>query len=74
LLTAQHHWQRARHAHRLHLGHQLAAIERDIEQELQPSQGRIERDRRSALIDQVQLKSPQLLDGSGVGRASQEGG
>jgi hypothetical protein len=58
LLTAQHHWQRARHAHRLHLGHQFAAIERDIEEELQPGQRRIERDRRSALIDQVQLEAP----------------
>ena len=35
LLAAQHHRQRARHAHRLHLGHQLAAVERDVEEELQ---------------------------------------
>ena len=64
LLTAQHHRQRARHAHRLHLGHQLATIQRDVEEELQARDRRVQRDRRGALIDQVQLEPPQILDGA----------
>jgi hypothetical protein len=66
--------KRARHAHRLHLGHQLAAVERDLEEVLQPGEGRVQRDRRGPLIDQVQLEATQILDSGGVGRASQEGG
>ena len=73
-LTAQHHRQRVRNTHRLHLVHQFAVIERDFEEELQPGDRGIERDRRDALIDQVQLVAPQILDAGGVGRAPEEAG
>jgi hypothetical protein len=59
------------HKHRLHLRHQLAAIERDVEEELQSRDGRVERDRHGAAIDQVQLKVAQLFDGRGIGRTAQ---
>jgi len=49
------------------------AIERDVEEELQASQGRIQCDRYGPLIDQVQLEVPQIFDCRGVGRANQEG-
>jgi len=49
-------------------------IERDLEEELQPGDRRIERDRRDALIDQVQLVAPQVLDARRVGRAPKEAG
>jgi hypothetical protein len=65
-LAAQHHRQRVRNTHRLHLVHQFAVIERDFEEELQPGDRGIERDRRDALIDQVQLIAPQILDTGGV--------
>lgn len=51
LLTAQHHLQRVRDMHRLHLGHQLGMVGGDVEEELQPGDGRIERDRRDTVID-----------------------
>jgi hypothetical protein len=71
-LAAQHHWQRLRDTHRTHLVHQLAVVERDLEEELQPSDRGIERDRRDALIDQVQLIAPQILDTGRVRRAPEE--
>jgi DNA invertase Pin-like site-specific DNA recombinase len=37
--------------------HHVAAIERHVEEELQPGQRRIDRDRRSACVDQVQLEA-----------------
>ena len=69
LLPTQDHRQLVRDMHRGHLGHQLALVERDLAEELQPSDRGIERYRRGALIDQVQLVAPQILDGGGVGRA-----
>ena len=41
-LTAQHHRQRLRHAHRPHLVQQFAVIERDLEEELQPGNGGVQ--------------------------------
>jgi hypothetical protein len=38
-LAAQDHRQLARQMHRLHLGHQVAAIQRDVEEKLQPADG-----------------------------------
>ena len=50
LVSTQHHRQGAASPHRIHLGHQLALIERDLEEELQPRGRSIERHRRSAEI------------------------
>ena len=44
--------------HRLHPGHQFLMIEGDVEEELQPADRRVERDRRDAVIDQVELIVP----------------
>ena len=74
LVPTQHHRQGAGHSHGIHLGHQLALIERDLEEELQPRDRSIERYRRSAEIDQMQLVAPQILDRGRVGRAPKEGG
>lgn len=74
LLHAQHHRHGARQLHRLHAGHQLAAAQLDIEEELQPGQGRVERDGRGASVDQMQLEATQILDRGGVGRALEEDG
>jgi hypothetical protein len=74
LLATQHHRQGARHLHRLHLGHQLTLIERDLEEELQPGDRRIERHRRDPVIDQVQLVAPQILNRGGVRCAPKVGG
>jgi hypothetical protein len=63
-----------RDPHRTHLVHQFAVIERDLEEELQPGDRRIERDRRDALIDQVQLVTAQILYAGGVRRAPQKTG
>jgi hypothetical protein len=57
LLAAQHDRQRARHMRTgCILRHQLGAIERDVEEELQSRDRGVERDRRGALIDAVQLE------------------
>jgi len=49
-------------------------IERDLEEELQSGDRSIERDRRDAAIDQVQLVAPQILHAGAVGRAPKEAG
>jgi hypothetical protein len=54
-LAAQYHRQGTRHAHQQHPGHQLGLVGRDGEEELQCCDSRIERDGRSAAVDQVQL-------------------
>jgi hypothetical protein len=72
LVPTQHHRQGAGHSHRIHLGHQLALIERDLEEELQPRDCSIERHRRGAEIDQVQLVTPQILDRGRVGRTAKK--
>lgn len=72
LLHAQHDGHGARQLDRLHPGHQLAAAQGDVEEELQPRQRRVGRDGRGAGIDQVQLEVAQVLDGGGVGRALKE--
>ena len=46
----------------MHLGHQVGTIECDLEEELQSADRGIERDRRGAAINQVQLVAPQILD------------
>ena len=45
--------------------------DRHFKEKLQPGNGRVERDRRDALINKMQLKVPQLLGGRGLGRAAQ---
>ncbi len=74
LLRAEHHGQRAWHPHGLHAGHQFGLIERDLEEELQSGDRGIERHGRDAVVDQMQLVAPQVLDGGGVGRAPEECG
>lgn len=44
-------------------------LERDPIEELRPGDRRIEGDGRNAVIDQVQLIAPQVLDRGGIGRA-----
>ena len=51
----------------MHPGHQPGLIGSDLKEELQPRDGRIERDRRGAVVDQVRLLAPQVLDGRRVG-------
>ena len=60
--------------HALHLAHQLGAIERDVEEELQARDGGVDGDRRGATIDHVQLEAPQILSAGGVRSALEEGG
>jgi hypothetical protein len=74
LVTVEHYRQRSRHVHRLHLGHQRGAVERDVKEELQSGDRRVERDRRGAAIDHVQLEAAQVLNGGAVGRALEEDG
>ncbi|MDR3740244.1 MAG: hypothetical protein P4L40_14615, partial [Terracidiphilus sp.] len=74
LLATQHHRQLLGYTHVAHLGHQFAAVERDVEEELQPGDGGIERDRRDAPIDQVQLEAPKIFHGGCVGRTLEKAG
>ena len=71
LLAAEHHRQALRQPDRLHSRHQLAALERDVEEELQPADRGVERHRRGAGIDQVQLVVAQVLHRGAIGRAPQ---
>lgn len=70
-LAAQHHGELVRHVHGLHLRHQFATIERDVEEELQSNDRGVERNRRGAAIHQVQLIVPQVLDARRVRRTTQ---
>jgi hypothetical protein len=54
-------------SHRVHLDHQLGLVERDLEEKPQASDRGIERARRSAVIDQMQLVTSKVLDGRGIG-------
>ena len=72
LRATEHDGQPLRHPHRLHLGHQLTAVQRDVKEESQAGDGGVEGDGRCAVIDQVQLESPQILDACGAGRAFEE--
>jgi hypothetical protein len=67
LVHAEHYRQRARHLHRLHPGHHLGAVERDVEEELQPGDGGVERDGRGAGVDEMKLEVPKVFSGGGVG-------
>jgi hypothetical protein len=67
LFATQHHRQFVRNAYRLHFTHQLGTIQRVLEQELQAAEGVIDRDRRGAVIDHVQLVEPQILGSRSVG-------
>jgi hypothetical protein len=64
---AQDDRQLARHGHVRHLEHQLAAAQRDVEEELQPGERGVDGDRAGAGVDQVQLEAAQVLGGGGVG-------
>ena len=68
-LGTEDHRQFARQMHRLHLGHQVAAVQRDGEEELQAADGRVQRGRRDAVIDQMQLVIAQILHAGRVRRA-----
>lgn len=69
LVATQHHRQFVRHAYRLHLAHQFGVVERVLEQELQAAERVIDRDRRGAAIDHIQLVIPQIIHRRGVGGA-----
>src|ERR1700735_3390348 len=71
LLPTQDDRQGPRHEHRLHLRHQLAAIERDVEEELKSRDRGVERDGRGAAINEVQLEVAQILDRGGIRRSAQ---
>jgi hypothetical protein len=74
LVAAEDHRQLLGHMHIAHPGHQFATAERDVEEELQSCDGGIERDRRDAPVDQVQLETSQILRGGRVGGALKEAG
>ena len=74
LILAEHHGQGLRHSHGLNLGQQLAAAQRDLEEELQAGERGVDRDRRGALVDQLQLKTAQILSGRGVGCSLEKDG
>ena len=44
-LTAEYHGKGVWHAHRTYLGHQFRMIDRDVKEELQAGDGRVQRDR-----------------------------
>jgi len=65
-LRAQDHRQLARQMHRLHLRHQFRPTQGDGKEELQPADCRVERSRRHAVVDKVQLVVAQFLDSGGI--------
>ncbi|MNR16317.1 hypothetical protein D3C85_1329140 [compost metagenome] len=71
-VAAEHHRQLLRHMYVAHPLDQFAAIERDVEEELQAGDGGVERDRRDAPVDQVQLEASQILGSGRVGGALKE--
>lgn len=72
LLATEHHRQRLRHSHRTRLGHQLPATQRDAKEELQSRERRVQRDRRRAMVNQMQLEQPKILGRGGVRRTAEE--
>jgi hypothetical protein len=74
LLAAQDDRQLVRHLHRGHLGHPFGVADRELEEELQCGDRRVERDRRDTLNNQVQLVAAQILVAGRVGRATQKCG
>jgi len=74
LLGTQDHGQLARHVQVLHLGHHVGLAERDVEEELQPCDGGVDRHRAGAGVHQVQLEAPQVFGGGSVGRSAEEHG
>src|SRR5580698_5739100 len=73
-VAAEYDGQGARKINRTHLRHQRLLSERRAEEELQAGDRRVQRNRRHAAINQMQLVAPQVLDGSSVRRASEEDG
>ena len=73
-IRTQHHRNLARGMHRMHVPHQFRAIKGAVEKKLQSGNRDIERDRRDAVIDQMQLIAPQVFDGCGVGRSPKKQG
>ena len=72
LLAAEHDRQLVLDPHRAHPGPQLRSAECGLEEELQRRDGRVDRDRRHANVDQVQLKPSHVLGRRRIGRAAQE--
>ena len=70
-LLAQNDREPLRDSHGPHLGHQLAAVEGYVEEELEADDGGIQRRGRRAGVDEVQLIVAQIIDGRRVGRASE---
>jgi hypothetical protein len=66
LIETEHHRRGLRDAHRTGLGQQLPAPLRDAEEELQSRERCVERDRRGALVDQMQLEQPEVLGRGGI--------
>ena len=74
LLATQYDRQLVRHPHRSHLADQVATVERDLEEEFQAGDRRIDRHGRRTMIDHVQLVTPQVFDRDGVRRAANKAG
>lgn len=53
----------------MHANDGFPAIQRDVDEELQATDGGIQRLQRDAVIYQVEVIPPQILDGGGIGRA-----
>jgi len=72
LLGTEDHGQLARHADMLHLGHHVWSLQRDVEEELQPRDGGVERHRTGAGVHKMQLKAPEIFSAGAVRRSAQE--
>ncbi len=65
-LETEHHRQPLLHSHPAQLGHHVRPIQRDLIKKLHRRERRVERDRRHARLDQVQLESPQIFGRRGL--------
>jgi hypothetical protein len=61
LLATEHGRQLTRLVHMAHLGHQLAAPEGDIEEELQCRDRRVQASALNPALDQIELEAAQIL-------------
>jgi len=73
-IAAEHDRQPLLHPHLPDPGHHRRPIQRDLEQEPERRERRVERDRRHTRLDKVQLEAPQILGRGRVGRAAQKPG
>src|SRR6185312_5302445 len=71
-VAAEYDGQGTRKVNRTHLRHQLLSTERGGEEELQPGNRGVQRNRRHTAVNQMQLVAPQVLDGGSVRRASEK--